>query len=67
MTRQERPVLQVLERLPLSVQQPLYSLDDLIALGQEKSEKVDVRFKRHRTKTFACHHEPRNEFRSMES
>jgi len=46
LTRQQRSVLQVLDRLSLCVQQPLYSLDDFIAMGQEQLEKFDVRVKR---------------------
>src|SRR4030095_3816589 len=41
-TRQKGTVLQVLDRLSLGVQQPLYSLDDFIAMGQEQSEKFDI-------------------------
>jgi hypothetical protein len=47
MTRQKARVLQVLDRLSLGVQQPLYSLDDFIAMGQEQLEKFDMRVKRH--------------------
>jgi hypothetical protein len=36
-----------LERLSLGVQQALYSLDDLIAVGQEELEKFDMLVKRH--------------------
>ena len=46
-TRQNGTVLQVFERLPLGVQQPLYSLDDVVAMGQEELEKLDVGLKRH--------------------
>ena len=49
-TRQKGTVLQVLDRLLLGVQQPLYSFDDFIAMGQEQLEKFDMRVKRHRTK-----------------
>jgi len=34
-TREKGNVLEVLDRLALGVQQPLYSLDDFIAMGQE--------------------------------
>jgi hypothetical protein len=44
-------VLQVLDRLALGVQQRLDSLDDLIAMGQEESEKLDVCLKRHLAET----------------
>jgi hypothetical protein len=32
----------------LGVQQPLYALDDLVAMVQEELEKVDVCLERHR-------------------
>src|SRR5215470_13919195 len=47
MTRENGTVLHVLDRLALGVQQPLYSLDDFIAMGQEQLEKFDMRVKRH--------------------
>src|SRR5262245_8855111 len=50
-TRQKGTVLQVLDRLSLGVQQPLYSLDDFIAMDQEQLEKFDMRVKRHLAKT----------------
>ena len=50
-TRQKGTVLQVLDRLSLGVQQPLYSLDDFIAMGQEQLEKFDMRVKRHLDRT----------------
>src|SRR5687768_8009825 len=50
-TRQKGTVLQILDRLSLGVQQPLYSLDDFIATGQEQVEKFDMRVKRHLTRT----------------
>jgi hypothetical protein len=43
--REKGTVLQVLDRLPLSVQQPLYPLDDFIAMAQEQLEKFDMRVK----------------------
>src|SRR5262245_64577933 len=46
-TRQKGTVLQVLDRLFLGVQQPLYSLDDFIAMYQEQLENFDMRVKRH--------------------
>src|SRR5215471_7955774 len=50
-TREKGTVLQVLDRLSLGVQQPLYPLDDFIAMAQEQLEKFDVRVKRHMAKT----------------
>jgi hypothetical protein len=50
-TREEGNVLEVLDRLALGVQQPLYFLDDFIAMGQEQLEKCDMRVKRHVVKT----------------
>lgn len=47
LTSEQPPVLQLLGRLSLRVQQPLYSLDELVAMGQEEPEKLDVRLKRH--------------------
>ncbi len=41
-TGQTRTVLQVRDRLSLSVQNGLYSLDDRIAMGEKESEKLDV-------------------------
>jgi hypothetical protein len=38
--------LQVLEGLSLSVQQPLDALDDVVAMGQEELEKLDVGLER---------------------
>jgi hypothetical protein len=35
----------------LGVQQPLYSLDDVIAMGQEELEKLDVGLKRNQDNT----------------
>jgi hypothetical protein len=49
--RQERTVPQVLDRLSLSVQHSLYSLDDVIATSQEEVEELDVRLKLHRAGT----------------
>jgi hypothetical protein len=37
-TRQKRTVLEVLDGLPLRVQQPLDLLDECIATGQEEAE-----------------------------
>src|SRR4030095_628337 len=37
---------QIWDRLSLGVQQPLYSLDDFIAVGKEQLKKFDVRVKR---------------------
>jgi hypothetical protein len=57
-TQQKVSVLQILERLSLGVQHAVYSLDDLIAVGQEQLEKFDVRPKRHLANTFADHNAP---------
>jgi hypothetical protein len=46
-TRKQGTVLPVLGRLSLGVQQPLYSLDDFIAMDQEQLEKFDMRVERH--------------------
>jgi hypothetical protein len=56
LTAQERPILQVLERLSLGVEHALYSLDDLSAAGQKQPEQYYVRLKRHLAKTLAIHH-----------
>ncbi len=58
---QQGTVLQVLERSSLGVQQSLYSLDDLIAVVQERVEKFDMRRKRHLASTFNCHNAPQNQ------
>jgi len=50
-TRQKGAVLRVWDRFSLVVQQPLYSLDDFVAMGQERSEELDMRLKRHLAKT----------------
>ena len=50
-TRQKGTVLQVFDRPSLGVQHPLYSLDDVIAMGQEELEKFDMRLKRHLART----------------
>ena len=60
-TRQKGTILQVLDRLSLGVQHPLYSLDDFIATGQEQLEKFDMRLKRHLSRAgplFAYHNAP---------
>jgi hypothetical protein len=41
-TRQKGSVLQVCDRLSLSVQDALYVLDDFMATGQEELEKFDM-------------------------
>ncbi|MEP7306590.1 MAG: hypothetical protein ABJA98_13820 [Acidobacteriota bacterium] len=46
-TRQNGRVPQVLDRPALGVQQSLDSLDDVIAMGQEEVQEVDVGLKRH--------------------
>jgi len=40
-----------LDRLSLGVQHALYSLDDVIAMGQEELEKFDMCLKRHVAET----------------
>jgi hypothetical protein len=45
--RQQRTVLQVFDRLPLGVQDPLDSLDDGVAMGQEEVEQLDMCRERH--------------------
>src|SRR5688572_14123504 len=47
LTGQQGSVLQVCDRLSLSVQHFLNALDDFIAMGQEDPEKFDVCLKRH--------------------
>src|SRR5580704_2117901 len=54
-TRQKRTVLQIVARVSLGVEQPLYSLDDLVTVDQEHLQKTDMRPKRHLARTFACH------------
>jgi hypothetical protein len=46
-TSQERTVSQVFDRLSLCVQHSLQLLDDVVAMGQEKLEHLDVRLKGH--------------------
>jgi hypothetical protein len=46
-TGQKGTVLEVLGRPSLRVQNPLNSLDEFIAMGQEELEKFDVCVKRH--------------------
>lgn len=41
-TREKGTVVQVFGRLSLSVQQSLYSLDDLVTMCQEELEQLDV-------------------------
>src|SRR4051794_39625414 len=45
-TSEHRPILQVLGRLSLGVQQRLYTLDNGIAMAQEEVEQLDVCVKR---------------------
>ena len=52
-TRQKRTVLEVFDWLSLGVQYSLYSLDDVIAMGQEEAEEFDMRLKQ-----FANHSAP---------
>jgi hypothetical protein len=46
-TRQKGTVWRVFDRLSLRAQQPLYSLDDVIATGQEELEKFEMCLKWH--------------------
>jgi hypothetical protein len=46
-TRQKGNVLQVSDRPSSGVQQPFYTLDDFIAMGQEQLEEFDMRVKPH--------------------
>lgn len=55
LVREKRPVVQVLGRLPLRVQQALDALDDLRAMGQEQLQKLDMRLKRHLAGTIVAH------------
>ena len=50
-TRQKGSILQIVDRLSLGVQYPLYSLDDVSAMGQEELEKFDIRLKWHLART----------------
>src|SRR5687767_3911270 len=50
-TKQQGAVLQVFKRLPLGVQEPLDSLDDVVSMRQEEFEQFDMRLKRHLTTT----------------
>ena len=50
-TRHKGAVLQVCDRLSLSVQDSLYSLDDVAAMGQEELEKFELCLKRHLART----------------
>ena len=45
-TRETGPVPEKFDRLSLGVQHSLYSLDDVIAMGQEEVEEFDVGLKR---------------------
>ena len=52
-TRQKGSILQIVDRLSLGVQYPLYSLGDVSAMGQEELEKFDMCLKWHLAKTGA--------------
>ena len=52
-TREKGSVLQVFDGLSLGVQHPLYSLDDVIAMGEEELEKLDMCLKRHRARMWS--------------
>jgi hypothetical protein len=49
--RQKGTILQVPDRLPLSVQHALYSFDDVLATSEEELEKLDMWLKRHLART----------------
>lgn len=50
-TGQKRTGAQVFGRLSLGVQQPLYSLDNFAATGEEELEKLDVSLERRFART----------------
>jgi hypothetical protein len=50
-TRQQGIVLQVFDRLSLSVQYSFYPLDDFRAMGQEELKKLDICLKRRLART----------------
>jgi hypothetical protein len=54
-TGQEKPVLQVLDRLALSIQYALDSLDNFVVAGQIQAQQLNICRKRHRAGTFAGH------------
>ena len=60
MAGQKRPVLQVLDRLSLGVQNGLYALDDIFAMRQKKPQQLDVCLKRRLTKRLPRHDAPRD-------
>jgi hypothetical protein len=55
MPGQKRTILQVGNRLSLSGQQSLYSVDDFIAVGQEQLEQFDMRPERHFPNSLVFH------------
>ena len=61
MARQKRLVLKVPDRLSLGVQNGLYALDDIFAMGQKQSQQLDVCLKRHLTKRLLRHDAPLDE------
>ncbi|HUF71656.1 MAG TPA: hypothetical protein VMR74_02035 [Gammaproteobacteria bacterium] len=60
-TRQKRAILQVLNGLALGVQHVLYSLDDVVAIGQKRFQELDMRLEWRLARTFADHNAPPNE------
>ena len=60
MAGEERPVLQILDRLSLGVQYGLYALDDLFAMCQKKPLQLDVCMKRHVTRRLRRQDAPRD-------
>jgi hypothetical protein len=60
MMGQNRPVLEVPGRLSLGVQNGLYALDDIFAMGQKKTQELDVCLKPHLTKRLPRHDSPRD-------
>ena len=57
---QKRVVLQITDRLLLGVENSLYTLDDIFAMRQKKSQQLDVGLKRYLTKRRARHDAPRD-------
>jgi hypothetical protein len=48
---QQNIVLQILDRLALGVQHPLYSLDDVTAMVEEELEQLEMCLERHLPRT----------------
>jgi hypothetical protein len=60
-TRQKRAILQVLNGLALGVQRALYSLDDVLAIGEKRFQELDIRLEWRLARTFADHNASPNE------